>query len=1169
MTQPPVVFREIEVRRMPGFITTGMPPITGLSAGVNIIYGPNASGKTTLSRAIQRLIRAAPDPKSDDSLRAVLDVGGSEVLIDDAFGRVVCHRDGQQVDVELLAPADLPQRYLMALDDLIVNDDEKDRGLAEQIVRESSGGFGIQQAAQELGFKPRPSGHTATVRALKTATDQRQTVEKQQRELAGRVVRRDELQAEFDRARDAANLAKELDDAIHHARAREALNQAQEQLNTFDPRIDQLAGDELETLERFRKQLEDVRTQTRELEAKRVEATKKLKASPLPDGGVPQHRITELKVRLQRLRELDGTRTSAEQSVVNERTRLKELRDKLPVGLSDEQLDNATGESIAGGFEWARRAQEQRNREDALTQLQRLLTQNEPDGDADIDSLRRGIDLLHEWRALRQLSATPTHLRRDPLVAAGIIAVVALTMGLLIHPSWFFAMVFSIALAAWSLAQKPTASSVDESRLLGELNELDLAQSDSWQNDRGRTFLNTLQRDLAQAELQHEFTRQQQRTATEQSEIEKDLVKITNERLAWEKQHQFPAFAGEAELVFAAEMLRSILRIRSDLGAAEAALQEAQNEFKQELAATQSSLAEFAFEPAAMLSELFGQLTQLEDSGQEYHEASQVISNSTGTLEELNRRNRQTERDLTDVYVQVGLTQSDHEILEGLLGQLDEFRTHQEQVEQQKGAVSATAERLENPDQWADCEIDQLQKELIESTALAEVREDLRQKLSDLDAEVGSARTGVDLETALLNLATSTDALKEQRANDLNAMLGNVLVSHLDRADRSSEQSKLFGRASELFDEFTNFRHRLVVSGGETPSFRAIDTSLGIEQELHELSSGTKVQLRLAVRVAYLESQEQRWKLPLLLDEMLATSDEQRAQQIIEAGIKLARTGRQIFYLTAQHDEVGKWQTLLKNAQDVEHVVKDLAEIRQFDQRDRVPPMELLLPTRDAVAEPYDGEDRASYGKRISVPSINPRESVGNIHLWYLIDDVEFLHRLLKLHINRWGQFEALAHRGSEDISESSEHYLKARSAIHVIQIAIEAWARGRGRPVDKAVLLQSGEVSETFLDRVDEVNQSVGGDARALIEQLETNPILRFQNAKRDQLREYLIGEGYLDERERLEPEEILEQVLVAAFRDLEKGRIDQPQLELLVKAVADDTDQPAPNQPDNRNDQ
>ncbi|MEC7556342.1 MAG: hypothetical protein VYA32_04145, partial [Planctomycetota bacterium] len=60
--------------------------------------------------------------------------------------------------------------------------------------------------------------------------------------------------------------------------------------------------------------------------------------------------------------------------------------------------------------------------------------------------------------------------------------------------------------------------------------------------------------------------------------------------------------------------------------------------------------------------------------------------------------------------------------------------------------------------------------------------------------------------------------------------------------------------------------------------------------------------------------------------------------------------------------------------------------------------------------------------------------------------------------------------------------------------------------------------------------------------------------------------------ERERLEPEQILEQVGVAAFRDLEEGRIDQAQLEILVKAVTDDTrqqDPTEPNQPDNRDDQ
>jgi len=1167
VTLPPVVFREIEVRRMPGFIKTGMPPITGLSAGVNIIYGPNASGKTTLSRAIRRLIRAEPDASSDDLLRAVLDIGGSEVQIDDTFGRVTCHRDGKPVDVELLAPADLPQRYLLALDDLIAIDG--DSGLAEQIVRESSGGYGIQQAAQELGFKPKPSGRTAAVKALKTATDQRRQVEKEQRELAGRVVRREELQAELDRARDAANLAEELKDAIHYVQARVALAEARERLEAFDSRIGQLAGDELEKIEALRNQLGDDGEKREEREARRVGATEQLKASPLPDDGVPQHRVTELTDRLHRLRELDGSRSSARQNVATERARLEELRGKLPVELSDEQLANATGESIAGGFVWARRSEEQRNEQSGLDHLRLFLTRDESEDD--LDSLRRGIDLLHEWRALRQVPATPTRHRRDSLIAGGIIAVAALAMGLLVHPSWFFALVFSVALLAWSLAQKPTGP-VDESRLLDKLTELDLAPSDSWQSDRGRTFLNTLQRDLARAELQQECSRLLQTTVAKQAKIEKELVEITNKRQAWEEQHEFPAFAGEAELVFAAESLRSIFQIRSDLIGVEAAMQKLQDEFDQELATIQTVLAEFGFEAAATLPELAGQLDQLERFRQEHHQAGQTISDSTERLHELDLRTRQAELDVSDVYERVGLNEGDDKTLEELVDRLDGFRTHQEQVTEQTGAVSETAKRLENPEQWDGRAVGQLEQELAKSTTQAAAQEDLQKELSELDADVKTARTGVKLETALLSQVNCSDALKEQRANDLHAMLGNILVKHLDRADRSSEQSLLFGRARELFDDFTNFRHKLVVSGGETPGFRAIDTSLGIEQELHELSSGTKVQLMLAVRVAYLESQEQRWTLPLVLDETLATSDEQRARQIIEAGIKLARAGRQIFYLTAQHDEVGKWRALLEDAQDVEHVVKDLAEIRQFDERDRVPPMELLMSTRVAVAEPNDGEDRASYGERISVPPINPRESVGNIHLWYLIDDVEFLHRLLKHHINRWGQFEALAQRGSGDIDESSAAYHKARSAVHVVKIAIEAWSRGRGKPVDRAALLQSGAVSETFNDRVAAMNQSVGGDARALIEELENHPLPRFQAARREQLREYLIGEGYLDERERLEPGQILEQVGVAAFRDLEEGRISQAQLEMLVNAVTDDTHQPDSkewNQLDNHDDQ
>ena len=62
MKSPALSFTGINIREMPGFETGGFA-IENLASGMNIIYGPNASGKSSLSRAMGVLFPPGPLPR--------------------------------------------------------------------------------------------------------------------------------------------------------------------------------------------------------------------------------------------------------------------------------------------------------------------------------------------------------------------------------------------------------------------------------------------------------------------------------------------------------------------------------------------------------------------------------------------------------------------------------------------------------------------------------------------------------------------------------------------------------------------------------------------------------------------------------------------------------------------------------------------------------------------------------------------------------------------------------------------------------------------------------------------------------------------------------------------------------------------------------------------------
>ena len=147
---------------------------------------------------------------------------------------------------------------------------------------------------------------------------------------------------------------------------------------------------------------------------------------------------------------------------------------------------------------------------------------------------------------------------------------------------------------------------------------------------------------------------------------------------------------------------------------------------------------------------------------------------------------------------------------------------------------------------------------------------------------------------------------------------------------------------------------------------------------------------------------------------------------------------------------------------------------------------------------------------------------------------------------------QTLANYGRlEAVRRGSPVYRQAEAAVRAVETAAKAWRVGRGEPVDRAALAASGAVSDTFLDRLDELARNLRGDARRLIEALDRGEVRGFRSDKRDALADYLAGAGYLPDDEPLSPEEVRDRTRSQVFDEIDRGAIRRARVDRLVDCV------------------
>lgn len=107
MSEDHLCFKRLEIKRMPG-IDPGFS--LELGSGINIIYGPNASGKTTTAKSLAALLWPGNAPqRAELTANFTLDGVIWQTLL---FGHDrQCQKGGVPADLPLLPPAEAFARY--------------------------------------------------------------------------------------------------------------------------------------------------------------------------------------------------------------------------------------------------------------------------------------------------------------------------------------------------------------------------------------------------------------------------------------------------------------------------------------------------------------------------------------------------------------------------------------------------------------------------------------------------------------------------------------------------------------------------------------------------------------------------------------------------------------------------------------------------------------------------------------------------------------------------------------------------------------------------------------------------------------------------------------------------------------------------------------------------
>jgi len=1098
------------------------PPfaIEKLSPAINVVVGPNGSGKTSLRKAVAATLWPKRDASKSLEIESDWQDGVRTLHADREGGHVSWSENGSPIDEPMVPDIHLAPCYTLGVDDLLLHDNTTDQVIANDIRVAMSGGYDVRGVIKGL-FTPSTQLGRRETKEHGDAKAKYHSVQTDQRHLAKEEERLATLREQERAATAARDTIARIDDALALYKTRSALRTARMRIAELPSAIAKLSANDNTLLDQLESAQSGAAEEIDNLGDQISHAEGEINGSGFGANVPAQDEVDAATDRLQQLKTVEVRLAEIDRSRAGAVAKLDDARKSLAGTLDAEAVSAATLPTLEQIERFVRRRDQTRARRDAITQRIRALAGEATGEDAGL--LAEGTNLLRDWLAAPS-PAEPS--ARTPIVFAtvGIIAI-GVALAFLHHLAWLLlaGAGVGVALGAVLTSSLVRPSGVSRSQCEQRFRELGIAALTAWTSEHVRTLLRELERRLATAHLAESAAKERASLERQLHASDLDDAELANEALSLRTAVGIDV-GEDLALHEIARACREYADARGELLDLDAQVTAYQRERQSLRERIDVFLREHGFAAAGTIEDtaaLGGKLMQLQRRLDKYRGASERRQEAMSTLERARVKFANAETAIRTFYENRGLAAGERPLLESLLRQLPEYanviaeqRRCVQRVEELEGKLGQRAEFLDADEAsliaWREVE-----------KAKNETLTEISQEIGRIQNRIETARTGTIVAEALARVAITRDALLDAVEQARLAAAGRFLLEQVDEQHEKQSRPAVLERAMQNFAAFTHNAFELTLADSDDAGFRARDTSRNRFVELSELSDGTRIQLLLAVRLAFATSAERDARIPLMLDEALSTSDPDRFRAVVEALAILACEGRQIFYLTSNPADVVAWRAAARGdaAHDVEIV--DLGRIR-WQQAAIDSAAELALPAPRLIPQP-DGMTAEQYGVALGVPPAAAHEPIESLHLFYVLrHNLPLLYRLIgEFRINTLGRWESFSRSGRASLLLADDACRRLDALCACTRAAHEAASIGRGRPVDDQALADSGAVSDRFMAAVRAANREVGGDARHLLEAVDRS-VKGFRTDKLRDLEDHLRDHAYLDERPQLDVAEI-----------------------------------------------